>query len=445
MSFHRPWWTGILLCVVALPASFAWIGQGKLSAGEPLTREELEAFLELGWTRGPESLAGSEKRYRDFQEQAKGGTAVDCAFALIQLRQLKFTDAEKLLSRVVEQDPKNQQARRLQIWLAISRRDFDTALERMLQLVKGFPAANAVTNQPNEAEDREYQTDLLKFLGRGIGFMEGPGAVSIKEVIVADYCEKMVVHLGPERSEIFEKARRDALARYVESKDQQDRTRESAKAEEEQDKEERLRDLGEQRESIGRQSEALKQASEKLQAAVKAKLDEIARKDQPLATRYAQLDAQGTAIGGQIRGLNTEIAGLEDQRSREKNPNTRAQIETLINVRVGQLARLENDFAAVARQAAGVAAQRQQLQQQAAGIQADAANELERKSNAFESLQKKLRANESQEQRLKKSNPKGETTEVKAKGSVLSAFSTYEPLALEREKQRLLETMAHAP
>ena len=172
---------------------------------------------------------------------------------------------------------------------------------------------------------------------------------------------------------------------------------------------------------------------------------EIARKDQPLATRYAQLDAQGTAIGGQIRGLNTEIAGLEDQRSREKNPNTRAQIETLINVRVGQLARLENDFAAVARQAAGVAAQRQQLQQQAAGIQADAANELERKSNAFESLQKKLRANESQEQRLKKSNPKGETTEVKAKGSVLSAFSTYEPLALEREKQRLLETMAHAP
>ena len=208
---------------------FRSIGEGKLSAGEPLTREELEAFLELGWTRGPESLAGSEKRYRDFQEQAKGGTAVDCAFALIQLRQLKFTDAEKLLSRVVEQDPKNQQARRLQIWLAISRRDFDTALERMLQLVKGFPAANAVTNQPNEAEDREYQTDLLKFLGRGIGFMEGPGAVSIKEVIVADYCEKMVVHLGPERSEFFEKARRDALARYVESKYQQDRDRKSTR------------------------------------------------------------------------------------------------------------------------------------------------------------------------------------------------------------------------
>jgi len=440
---------------LALASCFVTQGPGKAvrAADSELTRGELESLFQAGWPKTPKALVDSEKLLGELTLKHKTDPRLPYAFALIKLRQLKYADADKVLEELLDDHPQELSARRMQIWLHVSRRDFDRAINEVMKLAAILP------KEPDDPEGKqspdgktESETGILdepraetvietaRFMGRVFGFLEGPVANSNNQLVREEYLEKLLTSLGPKQREAFIEGRDAVSDKFLELTDRRAESVERAKSQQKEEKEQKLKDLGDAKDEIGRQSEKLKEANDKLRSELKSQLDDLNRRDRPLANKFAQLDADATAMRRQLRGISADMAVLRGRLETEKDPILRGQILTQLDLLGVRGSRIDADLDFTTRQAAGVAAQRAQLQQQANVVQEQAAQIADGQNREFDQLQRKQKSTEAQEKRLKKSSPSSDTPEIRAKSTAVTSFVTYEQFPLEKERQRLLDS-----
>lgn len=442
------------------------VGPALSYAAEParISRDELAAFLEIGWPKKFQTMPVVEKEYQVLRTKSGQDPVVEYAFALIALRQSKNSIAEKTLDSLLENHPEELYARRMRIWLSVSRRETQVALNHMLQLASALPAEPAAdeptavepaveepaVEEPAEPaaalELRPQAGDLVglemsRFLGRVFGFLDGPGASASNESLRADAREQIETQLGNRRAAAFREAREQVIDRYLGLNEQKKVSEERVLDEKEHEREQRLKDLGERKDELGKRTETLRVENDRLKSEVKERLENLARKDRPLATRFVRLDAQVTAMRQQLGDLNAELLILQRRFDNERDPAVRRWIRgqmDLIAIRANQL---EFDIAAGTREAAAVAAERNELRRQANIVEGQASEVADQQTREFEDLRRKHQYAESMKKRIERLKPTADSTEVRARSTTLNSFVTYEAFPLEKERQRILDQL----
>ncbi|MBM4005205.1 MAG: hypothetical protein FJ295_18265 [Planctomycetes bacterium] len=422
------------------------------AADSELTRDELESLFQVGWPKTPKALVDSEKLLGELTASHKTDARLPYAFALIKLRQLKYADADKVLEELLDDHPQELSARRMQIWLHVSRRDFDRAINEVMKLAAILPKEDEAGEKSSPDDKTETAVGVLnepraetvietaRFMGRVFGFLEGPVANSNNQLVREEYMEKLLASLPPRQRAAFIEGRDAVSDKFLELTDRRAESLERAKTQQKEEKEQKLKDLGETKDEIGRQSEKLKEANDKLRSELKSQLDDLNRRDRPLANKFMQLDADATVMRRQLSGISADMVLLRGRLETEKDPIVRGQILTQLDLLGVRGTRIEADLDVTTRQAAGVASQRAQLQQQANAVQEQASQIADGQNREFDQLQRKQKSAEAQEKRLKKSSPTSDTPETRAKSTAVTSFVTYEPFPLEKERQRLLDS-----
>jgi chromosome segregation ATPase len=281
----------------------------------------------------------------------------------------------------------------------------------------------------------------MRFAGRIHGFLEGPGVGSgVSEVALADYRKKLFAGLTEKRKAAFLEGRDEVVDSYLGRKDDQDATREKVRRDQEQQRDERLTALDKEREQNERRAAELNSERTRLRSELTDQLADFQRQDRPLADQFNRLEVQAAPLRRELLFIDNDIARLEGLLVRERNPAIRDQIRRDISRLEASGNRLQGNLDVVQRQGAVLAAQRADLQRQAAQVQASIGRQLDGVEREQAGLQKRAKAADGEERRLRGANL-GDSGQLRAMASQSSAFTTYVPYPVEEARQELLDRL----
>jgi hypothetical protein len=421
-----------IACIVLL------CGGGLLTAAHADDAEATAAIaklLEVGWNTTPQARLDTNAQYMEVLKVAGSDPRVPRAAALVLLQQRRYDVVAKQLDLLLEHDPADLEAWRAKVWLATLLKNFPEALLAADKLGQNLPEEAEVTTEA-EIAAREY----IAFLGRIFGYISGPmvDAANQEPRKIAE--KRLLARLSPARQDEFRRARDGVLQRFIEMSDEKQDHQEQVKVAAEAEKERVLAGVEATREANAHRLEELKEQRDKLRSELKAELDEIAKADQPLVGQLAQLSAQSAAGNRTLFNLNNEIALLQNQLSREKDPNLRAILLSQLDGVNFQVARVQGNLNGINRLAVGVTAQRRILFQRQQQANANYGGQLSGLDKEYQDLEKKEKRADADERRA--GRPISTTTgKSLALSATATALSTYDQFPLEAAKARLLETL----
>lgn len=406
-------------------------------AGSTLTAADADVrrLLETGWEASPSARGEVDRAFEEIATQGRADQHTAYAYGLVLIKQRRYDEAIKQLDSVLKVDPHDVPARQNKI--------------RLLMLTRAHPAAmveigllsRTLADMPAERLPRERREETLRFLGRVIGFLEGPAEGDVAAPTRQRLQREVERRLAEQELAIYDLARHGVLQRFVAMSGESEREREEAVAENERQREEAKRDLEERRdeqqdrraELLERRDQLRKEAQDLEAARVKA--------IQPLLDRLAILDRRATVPRRELAVLLTDIDRLRLLAAQSEDPIEREQL--LFRARQLEVlaARFDADLTALERQAAAVNAER-------AAIEDRHRRDLAALSGSVQSIDKELEAQQRVERRFAVDERRlekpltGGTRRVRALEAEAAAFTTYEPLPLEEERQRLLEALA---
>jgi hypothetical protein len=286
----------------------------------------------------------------------------------------------------------------------------------------------------------ERRRDVLRFIGRVIGFLEGPAESAVAAVTVRRAQREVESRLSDEELLIYDEARDGVLERFGKSIGAAETGREEALAEKTKQREEAKRDLETQRDEKKDRAAELLAKADQLRQEIKDNETEFAKAERPLLDRLARLDRQAEIPRRELAlaladadSLRAAAARIEDPFERDRLLFRAQQLEILAS-------RYYADLAVLERQAAAVNAERAQLRDRFGREIATLAGSGKLVENELELLQRGEKRLAMDEKRLDKPLTGG-TRAVRALEAEATAFTTYEPLPLEDERQRLLDSL----
>lgn len=169
----------VLLC--------CWVPGALLQAQAPVdpkVRDAVKAIVEANWTKTADGLAKAEAAHRSAKAAAPSDVRIDYALALMQMRYLRFEEADKTLVGVLTNDADQLDARRLRIRLAAQMKKHTTALEEIDRLSERL----AAVSDPQRADERR---DGLAYLGKLLAFYQSPVVKGLSPAAVPDAVAKV--------------------------------------------------------------------------------------------------------------------------------------------------------------------------------------------------------------------------------------------------------------
>lgn len=471
------WWGVVFLglCVVAKSSAVV--------VAAPPPAAELKRLLELSWEGSLTSRQSADELFARLRESHAADESLAYAGALAKIKQRKYPEAVSLIEELAKIDPVNPNYLRPRIWLAVLLRKPEPAVAALNRYIGKFPpepmleAPDKPAKQPDaEKPDAEKpdagkpgvgkpvagkpdaakpaaadaldqlaaeneRLEWLRFAGRIHGFLEGPGVGSgVSEVALADYRKKLFAGLAEKRKAAFLEGRDEVVDSYLGRKDDQDATREKVRRDQEQQRDERLTALDKEREQNERRAAELNSERTRLRSELTDQLADFQRQDRPLADQFNRLEFQAAPLRRELLFIDNDIARLEGLLARERNPAIRDQILRDVSRLEASGNRLQGNLDVVQRQGAVLAAQRADLQRQAAQVQASIGRQLDGVEREQAGLQKRARAADGEERRLRSANL-GDSGQLRAMASQSSAFTTYVPYPLEEARQELLDRL----
>ena len=432
----------------------------------PPSSAELKRLLDLSWEGSSTARQSADELFARLRESHPGDESLTYAQALAKIKQRKYPEASALIDELAKIDPVNPDYLRPRIWLAVLLRKPEPAVAALNRYIGKFPpapangeanAANAGAAKPADrvvagdkatggdalaelAAEKE-RLEWLRFAGRIHGFLEGPGADSgLTAVALNDYRKKLVAPLTEARKAAFLEGRDEVIDNYLGRKDDQDATREKVRRDQEQARDERLAALDKEREQNERRSAELNTERTRLRSEMTDQLADLQRQERPLIDQFNRLEVQAAPLRRELLFIDDDLARLEALLARERNPVIRDQIFRDIARLEASGNRLQGNLDVVQRQGSVLAAQRADLQRQAAQVQANLGRQLEGVEREQASLQKRARAADGEERRLRGA-ALGDTGQLRAMASQSSAFTTYVPYPIEEARQALLDRL----
>jgi hypothetical protein len=415
--------------IIFAPALLAWSGT-PAPADEAELRSGIARLFEVGWQ---DALAARAQADRAYREITSGDERAGYAYALVLMRQRRYDDAVKSLDALLKTDPEHLAARENKIRLLMLQKNFSAALPEINRLSRLVAAAD------QENLSQEKRREKLRFLGRLFGFLEGPAEGAAAVATVERTQREVESRFSDEELAIFDEARDGVLVRYEETIGQSQREREETLAEKEKQREEARQDLEEQRAQQKDRRDELLEQGEKLRKEIKDQEAAFAKEERPLLDRLAGLQRQAQIPRREMALLLADAAGLRAAAARAQDPADRDRLLFRAQQLEVIAARYDADLGVLERQAAGLQAERAQLQdryQREIATLAGSLRAIEQELNAQQRSERRFAIDE---KRLDKPLTSG-TRAVRALEAEANAFTTYEPLPLEEERQRLLDS-----
>jgi hypothetical protein len=395
---------------------------------------QVSALLDAGWKPSSKGLEAAREQYQALATDGKIDPRVTYGYALVQMRNRKYDEAQRLLDDVLAADKNNTAARRAKVWVLMVTQSYSAALVELEALSKLLRMEPPATN----ADDDDARS--VEFLGRVMGFVDGPAASAVAEHVRADYRKRLAGSLTPTQRQVFEEAHTAVARRFAELDLDRQQTKADAKADEEKRRDLIRQQLDRERNSLSQEKTNLSARAEKVEADSARELTDIEAQLRPLAARQSRLESRGAAITREMAGLSAEIGRLLELADLAEDPIEAARWRAEARRLDVALGRYDVDLRALNGELAGVAAQRVTLagRRQAALAKREAENDrIERRATEVRNTEKRIATDEK-----KTSQPAaGNTAAVASLAAKARAFSTYEAFPFEEERARLLQSL----
>lgn len=404
-----------------------------VSAAEGATAEPpagIGRLFEIGWQRSVQAARAAQDEYDRLKAIHPADSRIDLAFALIQLQQLRYSEAATALSKVLAADKAHLPAWKLKAWTSAITKDFDAAFVEMKQI------AALIARQGASATEQTAADDAAVFLGSLCGYFEGPGAAQVNATLLSNTRRDIVKQLSAPQAALFEQARAEVLKQFHKASETSQQSRTTAEEEAAAEKERQLAQLAGQIESAEQAVSVAQSRHDQVQSEVNGELREIRTQQQSLAADRRRVELEGASARREITAIDLRIVELLRLADAEKDPilsqryrNEAARWRISRDGYVVRLAELE-------RSAAALAAESQSLAHQADAAQ----NRLQQQAKALAAAQQTTLRLRQQAGRLSGQRISGSTAQVLDLERRRGALTNYVPLpvSLEEEKRRLL-------
>jgi hypothetical protein len=358
---------------------------------------------------------------------------ISYAQALVEMRNVKYDVAKRLLDEALIADKGNTAMRRTKIWVLMVTRDYPAAIVELETLSKLLRDDQAIDRaKPDSAP-------VIEFMGRMFGFLDGPARSAVTESVRADYRKRILSDFSTAERMAFDAAYDAVLRRFAELDLDRQQTRSDAKADEQKKQERARQELERERTRVGQEKSTLEQRASSSSAEFERRLADVDNQLRPLVVRQSRLEAQGSAITREMAGLQAEIARLLDLADNDDDPVDAARLRAEARRLAAALGRYDVDLRAVNSELAGLAAQRATLAGQRrsviAGQQAET-DRIDRRATELRNTERRITTDE------KKANQPvgGNTGAVASLAAKSKAFTTYDAFPFEEERARLLQS-----
>jgi len=414
----------LILAATVLPAQ----------ADEAAVRRKLTDFLSTCWDTSDSAKAQTDTKFADLEKIAGVDPRAFYGHGLVMLHQRRYSESAKSLDQVVRVDDQHLPALRARVWLALLVKKYDDALADMEDL------AEAVGKLAADADNKDAANEAARFLGSVYGFVDGPLS-EVAALAARGATEKAILDaLNEDQREAFTAARQGVIEKFTDLTNERSDSREAAIADEEAEKQKILADVEKRRDEMAKQSEDLKERRAKVEGELKDELAEIAKLDRPLLAQLTRLQAESAAAQTSADSVAIDITRLEGILAGEKDPVRRDQIRRDLNRLGALLRRYDVDVAAINTTIAGVQGERSTLFARQKAAEKNFGGQLQSIDKQFASFQTEERKLAGIERKAKKPSS-GSTGKVNGLGMTATALKTYEPFPIERERQRLLDSL----
>lgn len=425
-----------LACLLSL--AIITLGAARpLAAAEPATspalRSALTSLLNDTWEKSADGLLLADKHHRAAAVAGPGDPRVDFALALVQLRYLKYADAEQTLNRLAKAEPEFLPAAQAKIYLSVLMKKHSSALAQIEELNR------RVATKP-AAVDATQRNEAIEFLGRMFGYYEGPAAGLVSQATVAEVRRRVMEPLGTDDRELFSTAFGSVADRFSQLDDDKRRTQEETKVAEAKQKELDLKRLEAEKGIIAADKNSLQQQAAEAQKQAQEQIDVLDQQIAPLDAEYARINGQGQILRTRIAQIDVSISNLLAQADAEADPVVKASLLGQADLLTFQVRRIELDYQVLDAQAAQVLARRNTLLNQRRGIVAryeDTAKRLGVEAAKLGRNEKRIVVE--QKQALKPVT--GISPHVQNKATTTASITTYVEFPLERERLRILNSL----
>lgn len=414
-----------------LAACLGLLGSTSTAQVSPATA--ISDLLSVGWDIRSEGRERAAAAYQQAVEDFPGDRQVVYAYALVRMQQRQYPEAVRLLEDYLSIEKQDAHAWRAKAWLSMLMKNASSSLVDLDKI------SQLVADEKTELTAAEQQ-ELIGFLGRMIGFLEGPGEGAVNSSTLSSAKRKIVDRLTGTQRETFDQnvsAVIDEFGVLATAKDDA-QVQEIATAEKR--KRDQLAQLDKDAIEIGARKEELKLAAEKIESEAQSDNETYSRADQPLAESLANVNSQALIAERELANASVDLLSLRAQFARERDPIFRDRLFREIDRVEILAARIDADLLSLRRRAQGIQAQRATLAAKHNQAQASFAAGIAKAQKEFQTLENQLKRASAERSKLKRPAV-GNTGKVIALNKQAVALSTYETFPLEAEKQRLLDQL----
>lgn len=417
------------ICLALLSAAL-WCSIASAQGGVSTAITEL---MTVGWDTKPEARERAELLYARAVEEHPGDRQLVYAFALVKMQQRQFPEAAKLLDQYLAIEKQDASAWRAKAWLSMLMKSASTSLVELDKLSQVL--ADEKVKLPDETRQ-----ELVTFLGRMIGFLEGPGEGSVNGATLAAAKQKIRGRLTETQRESFDSGVSAVVDEFGVLATAKDDAQVQEIATAEKQKREQLVDIEKDGVEIVARKGELRETAERLESEVAAENATYAKADAPLADEFNRIAAQAANVDRDLSNVSSDIISLRGQAARERDPIIRNRLFRDIDRLEDIAARLDNNLRSLERAGAVVRDRRATLLAQHNQALAGYASSLGAAQKEFKGLESREKRADAIRNKLRKPSV-GNTGKVISMNKQAVALSTYETFPLEAEKQRLLDQL----
>ncbi len=413
--------------LISVFAAFSFLPA--IPAAAQATRAELIALLNSDRVSSQAAIRQATEQY----EPLSGDPWADHAYLLVLMEQRRYSDALKLVDRLLAADPANIAVRRNKAWLLALTRNFSAAIVELDTLSRRLAETPA-----EETGNREEREAVLRFLGQMHGFLAGPAGREISTSLRERYRRQIITRLDEAEREIFEASAGLVLETHGLWVEETEQLKAAAVEDAAAARENLLAAAEAQRESMARQREALEARRNAAEQDYRTLSATTGEEEAGLSRQAAEISARGDIVRRELLLLRDEMALLEAELLRTRDPLARDAILRRLDQLAVFATRYEADLFAVGRQLDALELQRYQL----AARNTVQRNQLEAglAQVARDSANLSIREQRLDAQMLRSTRPaSGYTQRVRALEALSSALTSYEPFVFEEERIRLMQ------
>lgn len=391
-------------------------------------RAAAKTLLTDVWENSSDSRAEAERILIKAQRQEPRS---ETAFAagLVLINHKKYNDAIEWMSVSLVADETNVAARRANVWLLARTRQNNRALDQLSLLLEQLKRSEEL--QPREREE------LIRFVGRMMGFFEGPAKESTSAAAIDRANRDVAEKLAEEEQAWFDEARNVVIEKFdafiADKEVEDDRALEDAEIEQEKLIEELEKRIGE----LTEQADAIFPSLNRVRDEASKELESIRSEDTPLARQQTSLESRAIALDSELAAISRDIARLELRASREKDRYYRDSYLREADRLRFTARRIDADLIAVNREIAIVVSDRRRLQNEFSRTEAIYNRQISDLTGQLEAVQKEIRRADLQLARTR-SGPNVDQRRSRGMNAQLKAITTYEEFPLEQQRRRIL-------